>query len=92
MAMSPRMMSTVRKVSMALPARVSVKNAVRSHHDVHAAEDKPRPRRPDYPAAIAAASSTSTATSLETPGSFMVTPVRWPVISMVSLLWVMTMN
>jgi len=55
----------------------------------------------DYPVANAyvhqlaasfAASSTSTLTSRETPGSCMVTPIRQSTISMVILLWVMIMN
>ena len=45
-----------------------------------------------YMAAMRTASSTSTATKRETPGSFMVTPTSCDAISMVLLLWVMNMN
>src|SRR5690606_16316581 len=45
--------------------------------------------RSDYNAAIAAASSTSTETRRETPGSCMVTPIRCSAFSMAILLWVM---
>src|SRR5208283_4615367 len=45
-----------------------------------------------YMAAMRTASSTSTETRRETPGSFMVTPTSCEAISMVLLLWVMKMN
>jgi hypothetical protein len=45
-----------------------------------------------HAARLRPASSTSTETSREQPGSCMVTPIRWSAISMVTLLWVMKMN
>src|ERR1700722_16553839 len=47
---------------------------------------------PRYIAAMRTASSTSTDTRRETPGSFIVTPPSCEAISMVLLLWVMKMN
>src|SRR5579871_5091505 len=83
------------------PSAASADERRRSHHHRPATRAVPSPSKmsrssasmTDYPAAaILSASSTSTDTRRETPGSFIVTPTSWRASSIVFLLWVMNTN